>query len=117
MAHDALRSRTLFLHVTCQPCQFERLIAPFPGDAFDQPTPNFLNLALERLPWLNLAVRERPAAAGDVEHAVLELLRCYGYPAGRASVTQGNLLLLEGKIKAMLAAGPGSSHANGFDRA
>jgi hypothetical protein len=62
-------------------------------------------------------VQERPDPSASVEDAVLDLLRCYGYTACRSSITQGNLLLLEGKIKMMLAGGPSKAGANAFDRA
>jgi hypothetical protein len=114
---DVLRARALSLHVTHRPWQFERLVAPLPSDPFDPPIPAYLDLALARLPWLHLAVLERPDPSVSVEDAVLDLLRCYGYPSGRASVTQGNLMLLEGKIKRMLAGWPSRTGANAFDRA
>jgi hypothetical protein len=62
-------------------------------------------------------VLERPDPAVSIEDAVLDLLRCNGYPASRASVTQGNLMLLEGKIKTMRAGGQSRAGANAFDRA
>jgi hypothetical protein len=47
---------------------------------------------------------------------VLDLLRCYRYHAGRSSITQGNLMMLEGKIKTMLAGGPSMAGSNAFHR-
>jgi hypothetical protein len=58
--HDVLRLCALSLHATHRPGQFERLVAALPGDPFDPPIPGYLELALARLPWLYLAVREHP---------------------------------------------------------
>jgi hypothetical protein len=110
--HDVLSARTLSLHATYRPGQFERMVAALQGNPFDPPIPGYLDLALARLPWLHLAVHERPDPSVLQEDAMLDLLRCYGYLAGRSSITQGNLLLLEGKIKTMLAGGPSKAGAS-----
>jgi hypothetical protein len=78
--HDILQGRALSLHVTNRPGQFEGLVAALQGDPFDPPIPAYLDLALARLPWLHLAVQERPDPSVSIEDAVLDLLRCYDTP-------------------------------------
>jgi hypothetical protein len=114
--HDVLRGRALLLHVTYCPMQFKRLVAPLPGDLFDPPIPAYLDLALTCLPLLHLAVHERPDPSVSIEDAVLNLLRCYDYQTDSASITQGNLMLLEGKTKTMLAGRPSKAGASAFGR-
>jgi hypothetical protein len=62
--HDVLRSRALSLHVTHRPGQFERLVAPLPGDPFDPPIPAYLALALARLPLATPRCARAPQPSG-----------------------------------------------------
>jgi hypothetical protein len=111
---DILRGRALSLCPTHRHGMLERLLAPLPGDSLDPPIPRYLEAMVPRLLWLATALREHPDPSVPHEEATIDLFRCYGFSGGRASVTQGNLTVLDGKIKVMLAGSPGKPGSNAF---